>query len=272
MVVIGVFNANCDLADILKIWFSKSKGHIHNLLPIVIIGYLWKGRNDYKNKEIKMYANQIISNVRDKILLLISVNLISKKYFMNFNLLANYFAKLTKSSNVGKLVRIVRWFKPSAPFVKLNTDGSVSATNAGMGGIIRDHTSNLIVVFSGPLFFSVLSTELLGLYNVLDMCLRLGIYNVNIEVNHNLVIHVISDNYTGCPQDFYTIRKIKMALSMLTFTTSHICREGNACADWLDNFGAQSEIFQEHLLNNLPIPLRGMITLDKIGLPYIRHG
>ncbi|KAI0529357.1 hypothetical protein KFK09_001905 [Dendrobium nobile] len=142
---------------------------------------------------------------------------------------ANHFGMLTKSSNMGKLDRIVRWLKPSALCVKLNTDGSFGATNA-------------------------------------------GIYNVNIEVDSKLVIHVISDNYTGFPQDFYTIRKIKMALPRLNFTISHIYHEGNACADWLANFGAQSEVFQEHPMNNLLIPLRSMITLDKIGLPYIRLG
>ncbi|KAI0519354.1 hypothetical protein KFK09_006798 [Dendrobium nobile] len=179
---------------------------------------------------------------------------------------------LNGSSNVRKLDHIVRWIKPTAPSVKLNTDDYIRATNAGMGGIIRDHTGKHIVAFSGLLFLcSILSAELMGLYTSLDMCVRLGIDNVNIEVDSKLLIHVISGNSVGCPHDFYTIRKIKMALARLSFTISHIYREGNACADWLANFGAQSDIFQEHPLNNLPTPLRGMISLDKLGLPYIRH-
>jgi len=70
---------------------------------------------------------------------------------------------------------------------------------------------------------------------------------------------------------FILSEKIKIPLASLSFTISHIYREGNACADWLANFGAQSYIFQEHPLNNLPTPLRGMICLEKLGLPYIHH-
>ncbi|KAI0519357.1 hypothetical protein KFK09_006801 [Dendrobium nobile] len=177
----------------------------------------------------------------DKILFKLSSsgNFNLKKVWEEFRFKANHFGMLNGSSNVRKLDHIVRWIKPTAPSVKLNTDDYIRATNAGMGGIIRDHTGKPIVAFSGLLFLcSIFSAELMGLYTSLDMCVRLGIDNVNIEVDSKLLIHVIS---------------------------------GNACADWLANFGAQSDIFQEHPLNNLPTPLRGMISLDKLGLPYIRH-
>ncbi|KAI0513528.1 hypothetical protein KFK09_009553 [Dendrobium nobile] len=76
-------NANCDVASILKHWLTSTKGHIYNLLSILIMWYLWKARNDSKHNEIKMDANQIITNVRNKIFHFHSVNLISIKKFKN---------------------------------------------------------------------------------------------------------------------------------------------------------------------------------------------
>ncbi|KAI0527418.1 hypothetical protein KFK09_003018 [Dendrobium nobile] len=160
----------------------------------------------------------------------------------NYNLLANHFWLSTDIATAGKLDRIVIWLKPSFPYVKLNTDGFVGVNSAGMDSIIRNYFGNPIAAFSRPLnFYSVLTAELLGLSYGLDLCLRLGFHHVNIEVDSKLVIHVISDNNAGSLQNFYTIRKIKMTLSMLTFNISHIYREGNVCVDWLANFGSQSD-------------------------------
>ncbi|PKU68408.1 Putative ribonuclease H protein [Dendrobium catenatum] len=187
-------------------------------------------------------------------------------------MLANHFGISNDTGAVGKLDRIVRWLKPILPYVKVNTDGSVGVNSAGMGGIIHNHIGNPIAAFSGPLnSCSILTAELLGLSHGLDICLRLGLHHVNIEIDSKLVIHVIYDNNASCPQDFYTIKKVKMALYMLNFDISHIYYEGNVCAVWLANYGSQSDIVQELLVNNLPPPLRGMINLDKKGIPYIRH-
>ncbi|KAI0522535.1 hypothetical protein KFK09_004915 [Dendrobium nobile] len=56
----------------------------------------------------------------------------------------------------GKMDRVVRWLKPSFPYVKINTDGSDQANSVGMA-------------------------ELLGLSYGLDLCVRLGFQHVNIE-------------------------------------------------------------------------------------------
>ncbi|XP_020680467.2 uncharacterized protein LOC110098095 [Dendrobium catenatum] len=267
----GLLNANLDLAGILKLWFTDSKGHINNILHIVIIWYLWNSRNEAKHLGIKMNAYDIISKVRFKILQLKAVNLISIKSFTKSCSLADHFG-IYKEDIHSNRESIVKWSKPNDPYVKLNTDGSVHANKAGIGGIIRDSQGNPLAIFLGPMSTcSVLTSELNALYHGLQICLRLGLQNVNIEVDCTLVVHIFSKNDLCFPQDFYTIRKIRMALSLLNFTISHIYREGNACADWLANFGAESENFLEYSVYDIPVPLKGMIILDKTGLPYIRH-
>ncbi|KAI0519126.1 hypothetical protein KFK09_006566 [Dendrobium nobile] len=263
-----------DLKDMLALWFTKGKGHIFNLLPILIIWYLWKARNESKHEGIKMDENQIIANIRNKMLQLISVYLISYKNFKHCNALADYLGINAAAANVemGR-VRIVYWVKPNFPFVKLNTDASVGCNSVGIGGIIRDHLGNPLDLFFGPLAAcSVMSAELQSLSYGLERCLNLGFISVNIEVDATSVIYAISEDKDGNPHDFYTIRKIKSMMNDLSCVISHTYREGNACADWLAKYGAQSTTLQNLSVINLPSPLKGMIQLDKVGFPYIRHG
>ncbi|XP_020676828.1 uncharacterized protein LOC110095571 [Dendrobium catenatum] len=186
--------------------------------------------------------------------------------------MASHFSITDDSSLVSNSGRSVRWDKPKAPAIKLNTDGSVSANNAGLGGMIRDHNGKPLGIFSGPLLLcSVLTAELMALHQGLEICMKYGYQVINIEVDSKILLQVISGISVGCLQDYYTIRKINNCLANLNYTISHVFREGNACADWLAKFGSHSGVFQEHNLNNLPVPLSGMICMDKLGLPYIRH-
>ncbi|XP_020683245.1 uncharacterized protein LOC110100158 [Dendrobium catenatum] len=217
-------------------WFTKGKGHIQNLLPILIIWYLWKARNESKHDDIKMNANQIITNIRNKVLQLISVNLISCKNFTNSTLLANFFGLNTATTAAVKL-DIVKWLKPIFPYVKLNTDGYVGTNSAGIGGIIRNHLGNPMDVFSGPLnFCSVLTVELLSLSYGLDLCLRLGYHHVNIEVDSKTVIHVISENNNYFHNCMATTKRLSVlsfnGLSMRGCVYSKVITKKNFCYDF----------------------------------------
>ncbi|PKU62685.1 hypothetical protein MA16_Dca028238 [Dendrobium catenatum] len=68
------------------------------------------------------------------------------------------------------------------------------------------------------------------------------------------------------------MRKIRNLLSLLNFKISHIFREGNVCANWLANKGAQLADYEEIDILNLDTSFRGMISVDKAALPHIRHG
>ncbi|KAL0913649.1 hypothetical protein M5K25_017127 [Dendrobium thyrsiflorum] len=48
-------------------------------------------------------------------------------------------------------------------------------------------------------------------------------------------------------------------------------KKANCCADWLANFGCQ--LGAQHFFNRdeLPHLVKGMVNLDKTGLPYIRN-
>ncbi|XP_028557265.1 uncharacterized protein LOC114581388 isoform X2 [Dendrobium catenatum] len=142
----------------------------------------------------------------------------------------------------------------------------------GFGGIIRNQHGNPLDAFAAPLdFCSIVSAKLMSLSFCLERCLNLGYHHVNFEVDSKTVIHAISENIIGNPNEFYTIRKIRMMLGEMSYKISHIYREGNVCADWLAKTDAQSICFQEFSIRDFPSPLKGMVSLDKAGLPYFCH-
>ncbi|PKU67111.1 Putative ribonuclease H protein [Dendrobium catenatum] len=157
------------------------------------------------------------------------------------------------------------------PCLKLNTDGFVDFSFAGFGGIIRYKVGKVIMAYAGPLSpCKVVFAELMGLLKGLYICNNRGFINIEIEVDALLLIQIIKNVDFFCPQVFYIIRKIRMALSTLNYMIKHIFREGNVCADCLAKLGSRLQEDREFDIDNLPRILKGLVNLDKIGLSYIR--
>ncbi|KAL0904830.1 hypothetical protein M5K25_026985 [Dendrobium thyrsiflorum] len=257
---------------ILNCWFNTSKGHILNIIPVLILWYLWQARNDAKHNDIKIDSSLVILKVKHKILSLYAVNLISVNNFKHCLQLAGKLGIFFDNIAVNHQDKIVKWCKPSYPFVKLNSDGSVGNSGAGFGGIVRNHLGDFLFAYAGKADTSnVLTAELLGLLYGLISCSERGFLNINIEVDAINLIQIFNrKDSMGNPGNFYTIRRINQLLISVNYTLSHIYREGNACADFFAKMGSQMVGFHLFSEANLPFIAKGIITLDKAGLPYIR--
>ncbi|PKU82232.1 hypothetical protein MA16_Dca013424 [Dendrobium catenatum] len=142
-----------------------------------------------------------------------------------------------------------------------------------MGGIIRDSFRELIVAFAGPSYpCKVIFAELMSLFKGLVICNNRGYVNIQIEVDALILIQIIKNEDVFCPQFFFLIRKICIALYTLNYTMNHVLREGNACADCLAKIGSRLEEDMEIGNDNLLHLLKGLVKLDKIGLRYIKSG
>ncbi|KAI0491773.1 hypothetical protein KFK09_026033 [Dendrobium nobile] len=166
---------NNDFMSVSKNWFHVSKGHIFNLIPILIVWFIWKSRNEAKHNAISMDAMAIVSNVKYKINQMHSYKLISKKHFSNCIHLAKLLGINFSTISNTCVDRMVKWIKPKPPYVKLNTDGSLGPNGAGAGGIIRDNNGNVLAAFAAPIHCSnALKAEihalLLGLQEVCAEC------------------------------------------------------------------------------------------------------
>ncbi|EOY32248.1 Uncharacterized protein TCM_039895 [Theobroma cacao] len=166
--------------------------------------------------------------------------------------------------------KLISWHKPLIGEFKLNADGSSKDAfqNAAGGGLLRDHTGNLIFGFSenfGPA--NLLQAKLMALHRGLFLCIEYNISSIWIEMDAKIVVQMIHEGHQGSYQTRYLLAFIRKCLSGFTFRFSHIHREGNQAADYLFNQG--------HMHHNLQVfaqaegKLRGILRLGKLNLPYV---
>ena len=67
----------------------------------------------------------------------------------------------------------------------------------------------------------------------------------------------------------YEIRSVVQMLASMNVSISHVYREGNIAADWLANIGMKSGKCLYFDCTNLPKRLRGIVRIDRCGLPCI---
>ncbi|XP_028554237.1 uncharacterized protein LOC114580537 [Dendrobium catenatum] len=245
--------------SVLTDWMSNVRGNVLNILHICILWFLWKARNEAKHDGIKKKDTVIISNINHRLLQFFNAKLINSYNMSNCQDLCVKLGMSIQLEDVIRRERIVRWLKPKAPAIKLNSDGSVDNYSAGFGGLIRDSSGKVIVAFAGPLPpCMVIYAELMGLLKGLNICIKRGFIYVEIEVDALNVIQIINSTHISYPQFFYLIREIKSALSNLNFTLAHLLREGNACADALAKLGSTLEEEREFDMDNLPRLVKGL--------------
>ncbi|KAI0511688.1 hypothetical protein KFK09_012320 [Dendrobium nobile] len=257
--------------SIIKDWIIPIKGHIRNTIPVLICWYLWASRNDSKHNNIRMDAMNIISKFKNKVIQLYNANLIKPSSFKNHYNAASAFGLVISNRKIKSREKLIYWKRPVIDYFKLNTDGSYNSVTAGCGGIIRDHNGKIVVAFAGPSSGTyAITAEIDSLNFGVKLCQSLGFTNIWIEVDALLLIHYISGNSSYNPTNFYKIREIKLALSGMNYSISHILREGNAVADALAKLGCNLDCFYHFNDASIPRNIKGLINLDRMGLPYMR--
>ncbi|XP_035541522.1 uncharacterized protein LOC118344586 [Juglans regia] len=172
-----------------------------------------------------------------------------------------------------KQVRVVRWFRPSQGWMKLNSDGSSLGNPgpAGAGGVIRDSFGNLQAAYS--VFLGQGSNNFAELRSLLEgvrRCYQLGFRRVDIEVDSQLIVSWVTKGTCNIwyLEDFW--EELQGLLGCLEYRLTHVFREGNAVADYLAKRGAEGLNCDWSFNDALPSQLRGLLRLDKIGIPYLR--
>ncbi|KAL0928382.1 hypothetical protein M5K25_000259 [Dendrobium thyrsiflorum] len=254
---LNIFNVQLSIVDMLKLWFVDYKGHIRNIIPSLILWYLWMEMNNSRFNGIAMCHLRIIQNINHKIGALYSANLISGNSFKNYL----------------RLPRAVVWLKPLVNVFKLNVDTVTFNSVWGCGGLIRDSNGDFILGFAGPspisdVKFAINYTILYGL----KIFLSLGINNVVIEVSSNLFGNsfIWLDTTRFCsPNLFYMRRDIINLLTKLNCYFSEVNDKGNVCANVIAIWGCDLDSMVDLITPQLSNRITGLIALDKIGLPYV---
>lgn len=168
----------------------------------------------------------------------------------------------------------VRWEFPRENWVRLNTDGASKGNPgaAGAGAIIRGHRGELFeMVAINCGFCSSTRAEILVVLHGLNVAWKAGHRRVQLTLDSELVVRVLSEDNTTSSQNSHIIRRCKNFLRRQDWqvTIHHCYREANRAADWLANFGVdRTEKFT--MVGAAPAGLRAILVEDVGGVSLAR--
>ena len=140
----------------------------------------------------------------------------------------------------------ISWKKPLAGWMKLNTDGVVfgNSIQVGGGGVIRDSNGEWVAGFVRKLgSMSSILAELWALKDGLLLARQLDILNVNIELDADLIVHLLNNPSFHNLMFKPLLNDCKNLIKTFpSCTMAHVFRETNRCADKLANIGATQTV------------------------------
>ncbi|KAL0313716.1 UNVERIFIED_CONTAM: putative ribonuclease H protein [Sesamum calycinum] len=170
---------------------------------------------------------------------------------------------------------IVRWQAPSPSWFKLNTDGS-SLGNPGLAGavgIIRDSAGHVHLAYQLALGTgtSVLA-ELTAVWRGMELALTHGLAPLRVEVDATTVISFLQSRASGKWEVQHMIMRIVCLQQLLVADVQHVFREANGAADHLAKEAASLQLTRVLHHDDITGILRGILCLDRQGVPHLRRG
>jgi ribonuclease HI len=167
-----------------------------------------------------------------------------------------------------KVLSLIRWISPKAPFVKLNTDGAYRKnTIAGCGGIIRGNQGEWLRGFARCVgLCSAFVAELWGAFEGLRCARRMGFVNIEMELDSAAVVQVLKDRRVSSYSASALVKQIWQLLDLdWNVTISHTYREANKCADALANLGC-SLSYDLIFYDTCPDSMSHLFAYDNLGI------
>lgn len=167
----------------------------------------------------------------------------------------------------------VKWIRPAPGWVKLNTDGSFTASNglAGCGGLIRGSDGQWITGFAKSInVSSSIVAELWALREGLLIYMEMHLQVVEVELDASAAISFVSSNspsngdLSGLANDCRDF-----LLQMPQAKVSHCYREANCFADALARIGAKSSPVCNRFVILSP-SIASLLSSDFEGLYHTR--
>ncbi|KAL6143356.1 hypothetical protein ACLB2K_054051 [Fragaria x ananassa] len=162
--------------------------------------------------------------------------------------------------------RIVLWHPPLIPWLKLNTDGFSKGNPglAGCGGVFRDSFGRFIGGYCQGLgaqtaFFAELMAVILGV----EFAFLFGWHHIWLESDSTTILQCISSSSFVPPWPLRIAWHNCLArIRHISFTCSHILREGNSVADRFANLGLASSSLCWHAT---PPEVCPYLRMDALG-------
>ncbi|KAL0383073.1 UNVERIFIED_CONTAM: hypothetical protein Scaly_0594600 [Sesamum calycinum] len=170
---------------------------------------------------------------------------------------------------------ILYWSAPSPSWFKLNTNGSFLG-NLGLAGaanIIRDsnghvHLAYQFVLGTGT---SVLA-EFTTVWQGMEFALTHGLAPLVVEVDATTVISLLKSRASGMWEVQHLIMRIVRLQQLLLADVQQVFREANGAAGHLAKEVASLQLTRVLHHDDITVFLRGILCLDRQGVPHLRRG
>ncbi|XP_027120510.1 uncharacterized protein [Coffea arabica] len=263
------------VSSLLVVWFQSSGNgrlnHVRCAIPVVVLWFLWRSRNDARFGNIPSAYSKVIFDVNGWLVATGAARMLNR--FQLEGDTDTYFARYFRIKP-GKSLRpkAISWMKPPRGSIKLNTDASVTNGLAKGGGVIRDFEGKMLGAFYKEFGeCEVVHAEGLALLTGLQWCVETGLSGILVEVDSLALARLVTSQSVGKWPLCSVLSQIRLLLGKVNGAISHIYHEANAVADSLAALSLESSwvTFQSH--QQLPSRARSLIHLDAIGYPYIRN-
>ncbi|WMV30274.1 hypothetical protein MTR67_023659 [Solanum verrucosum] len=173
---------------------------------------------------------------------------------------------------VEKIVRVVKWIKPSSPVLKLNTDRSCINATCGGGGVLRDYQGRVIMAFIFPLGHGTNNqAEVVTLLFGLKWCIVNGVSSIIVEVVSLLVLNCTIDVWEILWRIEDTVKEIKNLVGIHDIPIQHCFREANKVANKLASLSHSLTHVQVYShFNTIPRIVKGILNIDRWECPSFR--
>ncbi|KAH0695796.1 hypothetical protein KY289_013278 [Solanum tuberosum] len=243
----GVYHNQTYIRDILYSWWGMgNKNDAHKLIlqvaPIVVCWNLWKNRCAAK------YGGKQSSITRVKFLITKDIyHLITTAYsYIQWTATWHEMIKIIELCKQDIRIWQISWRKPPQNILKLNTDGSAlnNPGKIGGGGILRDHTGELVYAFTIPLGSgSNNQAETLAASHRIEWCLQHGYKKILLEVDSELLMKWLQLTAKPLWQLQQSIQELINRTRQLDFfSCQHTFREANSTAGLLSKRSHRTDI------------------------------
>ena len=225
---------------------------------------IWWARNSLRFSEITPTLH--LAKVRIHSFIAMSGNVSKGKCLPSDSVFLESFAVSPHRRMVRDIV-LVLWKSPTAPWLKVNTDGSVIGGYTACGGLLRDHSG----MFRGAFVCnigtqSVFYAEVMAIIFAIEYAARHGWRNIWWESDSTSALRIFSNTLLVpmlLRNRWHNARSLGIQV-----ISSHIFWEGNCSADYLANLG--HSVVGEIWLDTLPPALTLDFFRDRCGLPNYR--
>ncbi|KAL0337677.1 UNVERIFIED_CONTAM: hypothetical protein Scaly_2042800 [Sesamum calycinum] len=176
-------------------------------------------------------------------------------------------------SNHKKFTR--NYIKPEWGAIVFNTDGSSlgNPSLVGAADIIRDSSGHVHLAYQFALGTrtSVLA-ELTAVWRGMELALTHGLAPLVVEVDATTVISLLQSRASGKWEVQHMIMRIVCLQRLLVADVQHVFREANGAADHLAKEAASLQLTRVLHHDDIMGVLRGILCLDRQGVPHLRRG